>query len=306
MKDQVIFEVQIYSPIVCLNRLSDLKLEIYNFHPIRDFTYSFSCRYEDEKKVRKAFKEAKIIKRCGPRGLVFNMLKKKTTVVALLVAIGLFIFGTTRLFRIDILGSSAEIDALISEILREKNISRFAALPDLKTLKTLEVEIQKNLASYIESIEIKKSGQVLKLRYEKRRGAVVLPTLQHTLVAKRDGVITRFLVARGERLVKVDQYVRAGQVLVSETIEGHDKEAVQTFTSGEVYAHTWYLVDVSGPHIDEANDHAELIRRADQMVLDEEKILINRQVLRYSCEGSTASLKLHYTLEENIAVSQEE
>lgn len=305
MKDQVVFEVQVYSPIVCLNRLADLKLEIYNFRAVRDFTYTFSCRYEDEKKVRRAFKEAKIIKRTGPRGLLFNLLRKKTTVAALLVALGLFIFGSTRLFRIEIVGSSDSIDSMISEILSEKKIRRFAALPSVGAIKNLEVEIQKELASYIESIEIKKSGQILRLRYEKRRGSVVLPSLQHTLVASRDGVVTKFLIARGEKQVKVDQYVRAGQVLVAETIVGYDKEAVQTFTSGEVFAATWYVVEVETAHIDEATDHSELIRQADRLVLDGTKKLLGREILKYSLDGPRARMKIHYTLEENIAVSAE-
>lgn len=304
MKSEAVFVVSIFSPIVALNRLKEENLEVRDFKEIGDYLYQFRCNYKDIKRVKKLFKEAKLIKRTGPFAIFYSLVTKKTTLLCLIATLIGFIFASTRIYRVEIKGNSEAIAASISQYLKEKNIKFFGQLPKSKDLEIYENELLTALKDDLESVEIVKSGLVVRVNFTKRRKDVILDTLTHNLVAKRDGVISRFIIKRGEHRVEVGDFVRKGDILVSEEVLIDDKEGVITFTEGTVYAKTWYQVVMSKTLVDEASDFSYLLAKADSEVLKEDMSLLDRQILSYRVADGMMKLQLHYTIEENIAISE--
>lgn len=305
-KSEGVFVVSLYSPLVALNRLKEENLEIRDFKEIEDFTYQFKCNYRDIKRVKKVFKEAKLIKRSGLLAIFYSLISKKTTLLSLIITLIGFIFASTRIYRVTIKGNSEAIAATISDYLKKKNVKFFAGLPKSSKLEFYENELLSLYRDDLESIEIVRNGLVIRVNFTKRRKDVILDTLTHNLIAKRDGVISRFIIKRGEHLVEVGDFVRKGDILVKEEVAVNDQIGVITFTEGLVYAKTWYEVELAKEVTDEASDFSYLLARADEKVLSEDTKLIDRQVLSYRVLDGAMKLKLHYTIEENIAISETE
>lgn len=66
------------------------------------------------------------------------------------------------------------------------------------------------------------------------------------LVAKKEAIITSMFVEEGQALVKINDYVKKGQVLVSGEI-GSEENKKQVPAQGEIFGETWYKSDVEVP-----------------------------------------------------------
>lgn len=304
MKRRDLYEIKSYSPLVILNKLKEEKINIYDFKKKSDFVYNFYADSKDEKKLKKLFKDVKIVQRSFFKGLVYSLIKKRTTLISIIFSIVLFCFASTRLYRLSINGSSKEIDQRIIEHLRDNGIYRFSSIPSTNKLKSMEEELSKVLMDDVERIEIVREGLTISITYEKRRSAIILPSLQKNLIAKRKGVIESFIIEYGNPLVHVGELVQEGQILVSEDFNINEEESIKTFTLGKVYAYTWYDINVSTRSVgDKSEDISNLILLADSMVLTKEKKLDKRELLSFKSNSNMAEGSFHYTVLENIAIS---
>jgi similar to stage IV sporulation protein len=68
---------------------------------------------------------------------------------------------------------------------------------------------------------------------------------QH-LIAKKKAIITNLFVEKGQPLVKVNDFVNEGEVLVSGII-GNEKNKKVVAAKGKVYGETWYKSEVEVP-----------------------------------------------------------
>ena len=144
-------------------------------------------------------------------------------------------------------------------------------------------------------------GGDINVSFNKYRPPIILPGLEKNYYAKEDGVITRLELSYGIPLVKEGDYVKKGQLLIAGNIDENDKKAK---AYGKVFAKCWKEIVVQCQNIDIATNYQTLLSIADQMILDKNSVLIDRLVLKYEEKNTIAMMKLHYTIEKNIAISQ--
>lgn len=307
-KSYDVYVIRIYSPQKALNLLKEKKIVVRDFKKTSEYTYEFKVEPKYKKEIIKCFSEAVLIKRYGPRSVVYNLIKKKTTIISLVIALILFFVASTRIYRIDITGGNEKIDSQIRQKLTENNINRYKLLPSNSALKTLQNKLEKELISDIEFLEIRKTGLVIEVKYEKRREPIVLPQLKKNLIASKDGVVKQIMVEHGQKLIQVNDFVRKGDLLISAYVNVNDSKLIELFTKGKVYAYTWKIIELkcdTGVR-EESEMLSYFFDECDRLALEDtiEGSIDERNLLTFKYGINSSYIKIHYQLIENIAVEQ--
>lgn len=67
------------------------------------------------------------------------------------------------------------------------------------------------------------------------------------IIAAKEGTISKIITKEGTNLVEINEHVNASDILISGEITYNDELKGLVCANGEVYAHTWYTVDISVP-----------------------------------------------------------
>ena len=127
------------------------------------------------------------------------------------------------------------------------------------------------------------------------------------MYATKDGLVRSFSVQSGVKQVKENDYVRKGDLLVSDVVETSDGNLINVGTLGSVFANTFYIIDVKIEHDceDEAVVFSKMLDKAKLKISGqlskEEKIEIER-VLNYSINDKEGRMKVYYMLLEDITI----
>ena len=120
-------------------------------------------------------------------------------------------------------------------------------------------------------------------------------------------MIRYFEIQSGVKQVKEYDYVRKGDLLVSEVLETSEGDLINVGTLGSVFANTFYVIDVEVQHDneDEAVVFSKMLDKAkikiNENLSKNEKIEIER-VLHYSISDSVGKMKIYYMLLEDITI----
>lgn len=147
---------------------------------------------------------------------------------------------------IEIEGAKPETEHKIMKELKKMGITKGKLQFFIKDVD----EIQKDLTNNIKEITwigVVLNGTTYQFDVvEKNQPEPVEKLSPRNLVAKREGVITYMFVEEGQPLVKINEFVRKGQILISGTI-GSDKHNKLVPARGKILGNTWYLSKVEVP-----------------------------------------------------------
>ncbi len=298
------FKAKVYSAKVLFEYAKNENIELIDMVQLDEYQYSFEVRYRDFKKIQKKFVDLEIIEYHGPRFILNHLLKRKTSLIALAISLLFFYYLTTLIIGININGTSEKLNQQLLVSLNEKGINRYAQLPSIETLKTLQKELYSEYHEAVEQLEITKSGNFINVTYVRRRTYDPLEERHGKMYAKKDGMIDKIEIGSGVVLVTPNQYVTKGTLLVEDTISLNDNHYV-IGTYGKIYAYTWSIVTVEYHHHfeEESEVMSYLINCAQYEVskdfTDEERIDV-QEILFFHNQNYQATLKVHFTLYENI------
>ena len=184
--------------------------------------------------------------------------------------------------------------------------TKMGLFPSIEILSKSKREIL--IPQDIEFLEIRRSGSIINVRYQKRRKAIELPNKRDSLYATKDGVIRYFDVRSGVKVVNEYDYVRKGDLLVKDVVETSGGALIDVGTLGSVYANTFYIIDVE-VFRDEGDDEALVFSK----MLDKAKVKISEnlskgekieveRVLNYQIREKEGEMKVYYMLLEDITV----
>ena len=124
----------------------------------------------------------------------------------------------------------------------------------------------------IEWLEIERIGTSYEIKVEKRiiNDKEEKPNLRH-VVAKKSGIIMKIVAENGEIIKKKNDYVKAGDIIISGEIHKNDEVVDNIPASGSVYAEVWYKVKVEMP-----------ISYKEELLTGKNKNILNISFLDYS------------------------
>lgn len=301
-----VWNIVFYDEVSLLNKLNFLGIEVYNFKKIDKYKYYFETSRRNRSCIKKNFKDIRLISRRGMLNYLEAMVCK-TTIICIVVA-SLFMYNASRrIWKIEIVGDYKEIECALREELKKHNILISNYYPSRDKLKTIESNISTYLAKEIEFLELRRKGAVISLRYQKRRKAAQLPLKGESLYATKDGMIRYFDIQSGVKQVKEYDYVRKGDLLVSDIVETTGGELVDVGALGSVFANTFYMIEVQVDYIDEdeALVFSKMLDKAKVKISSylskDEKIEIER-VVNYSINNNKGYMKVYFMLLEDITI----
>lgn len=301
-----VWNIVFYNEISLINKLKFYDIEVYNLRKIGDYKYYFETGRKNRRIIKENFKECKIINKRG----ILNYLESffcKTTFLCVIIAFFSLYNISKRIWEVNIVGDYKEIEDDLSEQLNKNNLIVSQYYPSNDKLKEIEDTISLYLSKEIEFLELRRSGSVINLRYQKRRIAEEIPSKGVSLYATKDGMIRYFDVQSGVKVVKEYDYVRKGDLLVKDVVETSGGELIDVGTLGSVYANTFYVVDVEVDYLyeDEASVFSKMLDKAKIKISKNlskgESIEIER-VLNYKIENNKGKMKVYYMLLEDITI----
>jgi len=238
----------------------DVKRFIRNLHKIGINFYNIKyldksviirvnkCDYLKIKKIKTIYK-IEIVSFYGVAKCNNFINKYKIFLIILFIGFILFLGLTNIIFDIEVVHNNKELKEIILSSLKEEGISKHKFCVSFKKKEKIKKKVLDKYKDKIEWLEIKRSGtKYIILVEERRKNNSKEDNTPCNIVAKKNGIITKISANSGEIIVKKDQYVKKGDILISGSIHKNDNVVATTKAEGKVYAETWYTVSVELPY----------------------------------------------------------
>lgn len=202
--------------------------------------------YKDYKKVKKikTTSKVKIINRYGVSKLKYLFNKYRLLLFFFLFAIFINIFLSHIIFKVEVINHNKKLVKEIKDELTDLGIKKYNFILSNNKVNNIKEKLLEN--KDIEWLEIERIGTKYVIKVEERKVKEKEDEcLPRNIVSKKNAVITKINVENGEIIKKKNDYVVAGETIVSGLI--HNKETVKTkvCAKGLIYGKTWYKVKLS-------------------------------------------------------------
>ncbi|TFE01112.1 sporulation protein YqfD [Jeotgalibacillus salarius] len=217
---------------------------------------TFVMHYSELHKLRKAARHTGCsisLSREGKNSEILTSLKSNiSSVMAFFISLIIFLNAFQYIWTIDITGANPEIRSEAAEVLTKNGVRTGIRHSDLLSNQESAAILYKEIEQLSwTDFELKGSKLIVSLR-EKDFLADQEDEKNAHLVASKTGTVHTISVSSGTPVVKRDEVVSKGEILVSGYIgrEGYEKAVT---AKGTVKALTWYTVNVSMPQIKKGN-----------------------------------------------------
>lgn len=202
--------------------------------------------YKDYKNVKKikTTSKVKIVNRYGVSKLKYLFNKYRLLLFFFLFAIFINIFLSHIIFKVEVINHNKKLVKEIKDELMDLGIKKYNFVLSTNKANNIKEKLLEN--KDIEWLEIERIGTKYVIKVEERKVKEKEDEcLPRNIVSKKNAVITKINVENGEIIKKKNDYVVAGETIVSGLI--HNKETVKTkvCAKGLIYGKTWYKVKLS-------------------------------------------------------------
>ena len=138
--------------------------------------------------------------------------------------------------------------------------------------------LKRKYQSEIDYLNVYQKGSVLHVEYTPASHNQKTVLKYQDYIAKKDGIIRQLDVKQGNVLVKVNQYVKKGDVLISHQIEDTKQQIKMIPTLGSVEAYTYQYIEASSSNVKDKDIFAYLLFKIRSQLpkdvkIDREKVL---------------------------------
>jgi similar to stage IV sporulation protein len=139
---------------------------------------------------------------------------------------------------------------LITEELKERNISKWHFKQSFEGIKRIKEEILSEYKDRLEWIEIESIGTKYIVKVEERK-IIEKDTeyIYHDIVSSKSAVIVRIDATEGEIIRQKNDYVKKGDIIISGKIMKGNEVSKLVKASGKIYGEVWYNIKVEHPLI---------------------------------------------------------
>ncbi len=190
--------------------------------------------------ARKTRTRISIVKRCGMPFVLHRYRKRKVAVLGLVVFVALLWYLTTHIMGIDVTGNTRISTAEIVKGLESCGVYHGAAVGkiDDKTVQN-QMMVKFDEIAWI-GINIKGSRVYVDVRERLDTKVRLGADTPCDIVAARDGIIRLLDVKDGQTMVKLNQLVEKGDLLVSGVVDSQSMGMRYVHSFGEIHADTTY------------------------------------------------------------------
>ena len=210
------------------------------------------------------------------------------------------------IFDIQVIGTMPQVNQQMRNDLKKEQVDILSSLKSYERLNEILAHLKTVYKDDVEYINVYQVGSVFHVEYTKRIQDQVEKEQYQNLYAKKDGLIASFDVDSGMIQVKKNDYVKKGDLLVENTIISTQNETKIIPVKGHVYAYTFqqYEASVKNTNQDQGDAFYQLLLAIRSKLPTDVKI-DKENVLQMTRTRSKITLKVHYTLLEDIAIKGE-
>ena len=307
IKSLYLFKVKHYDIIELLNTLNKNDIKIYNLKKVSSDIYTFYSSIVNKKKIISLFLSCEIIKQTGYLAILLSMLKYKTTIIALIISVCFYASLSNKIWKINVYGDTELLNSFIIEQLNENNIYVGSSKISSEKLSEIQNNILYKNYDLIEYLSLKQDGCIIEANFKKKRETSDKNELKGNLYASKDGVIKSFDLLSGEKVVKVYDYVKKGDLLVKDVLTTDYNEQVYIGTFGSVYAYTWYYITIEHKVYDYESKETILantlleMKKTISLNFSDLEYIYEENVLQFNIDNNILKMKVHFTCVEDIA-----
>lgn len=294
MKNLINIQVISYSYNAFLDFLKNNNISIYKFKIIDQYTFNLYCSYWAYRKIKKKYKNTKIIGNNSVTNLLIRTISNKLVVFSLIISSLFYSFLSNRIMVININGVSNEINSVLEMELDYYNIAKYKTIPSVDRLKIIEKELYDKYQNTLDILSLTKKGNYIIVNYEKKKDKLNLEEKKGKIYSKKNAIISKILISSGNVLVKENQYVQKNQLIVDDELI-KESEVIKVGTKGYVYGYTFnkIVIDYSKMNYEDIFIYARY-KICENYILDER--IVNETII-YDNENDKIMI-LHYKCEE--------
>lgn len=287
-----------------LNYIKKKKLRIYHLRKENQvymfYTSSLQSYYWNRCNINIQY-----IKTIGLMKYILFFKRIYSVIVCMGFFVGMFLFSNL-LFKVEVIGTLQDVNRELCLYLKELGIAQYHLKKDYEDLNDILIKVKENYKNHIEYINLYQRGGVFYVEYTNKKRIDEQELDFANIYASKDGMIESFEIESGHIVVKRLDYVKKGDLLVENTLIATDDSIKIIPVKGKVYAYTFNLyeasIDNKKQDYTDAFYHLLLLIRAK---LPADVIVDKENVLQIERTSSKITLKMHYTLLEDIAVKKE-
>lgn len=299
-----LYEVVSDDIISLLNSFKKEHLIVFQLTKIDDNTYRFYLPIYQRFLARKY--NMQIIKSIGILYYLVVLFCKKINIIGVISFALTLLICSRFIFKVEITGNSPSNTKLVEEVLKENNINAGDLKKSYQELNEIYDDLKASFKGKIDYLNIYQEGGVLFVKYTNSVGAKEVENNFQNIYASKDGVIQSIDVSSGNIVVQVNQFVKKGDLLVSNTITSTNGENKIIATKGKVMAYTYvtYQGEIDAKKMDEGEAFSYLLYTIRAKLGSIDKI-DREKVLSYDIIDNKRVLKMQYVLIEDIAIKEE-
>lgn len=232
-------------------KLNRKKIKIYKVYYINQKEINILIEEKDLESVlkEKTIYEIEVLKQYGKKQIKKNIINNKIFIICTFIGvISLFLLSSFA-FKIKIMHTDQEIIDLLNKELFNNDIKVNQLKKSFKQIQKIKEKIINNNKNKIEWLEIETKGIYYIVKIEERK--LKKENNNYTLnkiVSKKDAVIKKIISQKGNIIKNVNDYVKKGDVIISNEILLNDNIVNYTTVEGTIYGEVWYNINVRYPY----------------------------------------------------------
>ncbi len=266
-------------------------------------TVQFYAPIVQRNDIQRTLEHAERLKTTGMLGFFFRQMKRPRRILCISVSLIVWYVLSHTVFTITLQGDEEKMKQIITKALNDMGYTTPFFKQDVQDIK---LKLKKKLENDIAWMEISKEGSIYHIQFTTKDFAIIEQLQRNELVAQKDGVIQRFEVQHGNKVVKLNQYVHKGDVLITNVIQDSSSIDQDLYVKGQVYAYTWKDVHVEMKKSNLPKPFAfyqllfEARREASKNLRIHDQIY-KENILQFQDNMGKISMDIHYTLIEDIS-----
>lgn len=241
--NRMIIALTLFDSISFMDWIKEKKLHVYNIQKEKE-TINLETSFLTFLKIKKKYKDVRIIKDNIISRKYKELSKTICAFICLILSLSLLFIAEERIFYISVNGISPEINGEIIKELEERGIKKYEKKPLVKNLDLITKDIHNKFIDRISVMSITIEGVYINVNYQKRKEPVYIEEYKTKIYSKKDAVIKDYDIMAGNILVRRNQFVKKGDILVDDEIVVNEK-VKHVGTKGVVYGYVFYRYSFS-------------------------------------------------------------